>query len=186
MSRGRFGASTRRHGPSMASMTSRRVTLWSAVVGVLSALVTLAVAEAFAAVMVAPASSPVFAVGSLVIDLVPGWFKTVVIDLFGTGDKIALFVALGILIVVLAIGIGVLQYRRPPWGIISLVAVGVVAVFAVATRAAATGLWAVPTLIGVAVGVFVLRLGTNRLHDWATAALADAPVIGRASCRERV
>jgi len=165
-------------------MTSRRVTLWSAVVGVLSALVTLAVAEAIAALMVAPASSPVFAVGSLVIDLVPGWFKTVVIDLFGTGDKIALFVALGILILVLAIGIGIVQYRRPPWGIISLVAVGVVAVFAVATRAAATGLWAVPTLIGVAMGVFVLRLGTNRLRDWAAAALADAPVMGSTARHE--
>ena len=88
----------------MTGMSSRRTTLWSALVGVLTGIVTLAVAEAVAAIMVLPSGSPLFGVGSFVIDIVPGWFKTFVIALFGTGDKVALFVALGILVLVLAVG----------------------------------------------------------------------------------
>jgi len=151
-------------------MSARRITLWSALVGLLTGLVTLAVAEAVAAVMVLPSGSPLFGVGSLVIDLVPGWFKTFVIALFGTGDKVALFVALGILVLVLAVGIGILQYRRSPWGIVSLVVVGVVALLAVVTRAEANSLSSIPTLLGVLAGAIVLRLATDRLHRWTEAA----------------
>jgi len=151
-------------------MSARRVTLWSALVGVLAGAVTLAVAEAAAAIMVLPSGSPLFGVGSLVIDLVPGWFKTAVIALFGTGDKIALFVALGILVLVLAVGVGILQYRRSPWGIVALVVVGVVALLAVVTRAESNSLSSVPTLVGVLAGVIVLRVATDRLHRWTDAA----------------
>ncbi|MCU1412579.1 MAG: oxidoreductase [Rhodoglobus sp.] len=151
-------------------MSPRRVLLWSALVGVLTGIVTLAIAEAVAAIMVLPSGSPLFGVGSLVIDLVPGWFKTVVIGLFGTGDKVALFVALGILVLLLAVGIGILQYRRPPWGILALVALGIVALLAVVTRAESNALSSVPTLVGVLAGVIVLRLGIDRLHRWTDAA----------------
>src|SRR4051812_25323582 len=109
----------------MTGMTPRRVTLWASLVGVVSAVAALAVAEAVAALMRLPSGSPLFGVGSFVIDIVPGWFKTLVISLFGTGDKVALFVALGILVLLLAVGIGILQYRRPPFGILALVVVGV-------------------------------------------------------------
>ena len=151
-------------------MSPRRVTLWSALVGVLTGVVTLAVAEAVAAIMRLPSGSPLFGVGSFVIDIVPGWFKTFVIALFGTGDKIALFIGLGILVLVLAVGIGILQYRRSPWGILALVAVGIVALLAVVTRAESNSLSAIPTMVGVLGGVIVLRLATDRLHRWADAA----------------
>ena len=154
-------------------MSARRVTLWSALVGVLTGVVTLAIAEAAAAVMVLPSGSPLFGVGSFVIDIVPGWFKTAVIALFGTGDKVALFVALGILVLLLAVGIGILQYRRSPFGILALVAVGIVALLAVVTRAEANSLSAIPTLLGVLAGVLVLRFATDRLHRW-TAATSSA------------
>jgi DMSO/TMAO reductase YedYZ molybdopterin-dependent catalytic subunit len=154
----------------MTGMSSRRATLWSALVGVLTGLVTLAVAEAVSAIMVLPSGSPLFGVGSFVIDIVPGWFKTFVIALFGTGDKVALFVALGILVLLLAVGVGILQYRRPPWGIVALVVIGVAALLAVVTRAEANTLSSVPTLLGVLAGVIVLRLAADRLHRWTEAA----------------
>jgi DMSO/TMAO reductase YedYZ molybdopterin-dependent catalytic subunit len=150
-------------------MSTRRVTLWSALVGVLAGLVTLALAEAVAAIMVLPSGSPLFGVGSFVIDIVPGWFKTFVIALFGTGDKIALFVALGILVLVLAVGVGILQYRRPPWGVVALAVIGVVALLAVVTRAEANSLSSIPTLIGVVGGAVALRVGADRLHRWTEA-----------------
>lgn len=158
-------------------MQRRRITLWAAVTGILGAVVTLAVAEAFAAFMATPGSSPLFAVGSAVVDLVPGWFKEFVISLFGTGDKVALFVVLGVLVFVLAVVIGVLQYRRPPWGSVALAAVGVISVIAVASRAGSSALWALPTLAGVFGGILVLRATSNKLHDWVNAAApAPAPI----------
>ena len=149
-------------------MTRRRATLWAAVVGLLAAISTLAVAEV-AALVLAPASSPLLAVGSLVIDLVPAWLKEFVIALFGTGDKVALLVTLAVVVAVLATVVGVLEYRRPPFGIAGLVAVGAIATVAVTTRAESTALWAVPTVLGMVVGVLVLRLATDRLHRWAAA-----------------
>jgi DMSO/TMAO reductase YedYZ molybdopterin-dependent catalytic subunit len=150
-------------------MTRRRQALWAGIAGIVAALATLAVAEV-AARLVAPASSPVLAVGSLVIDIVPGWLKTLVIDLFGTGDKAALLVTLGVAVLGLAIVAGIAEYRRPPWGIAVLVAVGAVATVAVSTRAGSTALWAVPTVAGMVAGVVVLRLAVDRLHAWAASA----------------
>jgi DMSO/TMAO reductase YedYZ molybdopterin-dependent catalytic subunit len=154
-------------------VTPKRTLLWSSLVGILAALVALAIAEVAAAIMVAPGSSPVFAVGSLVIDLVPAWVKDLVIALFGTGDKVALFVVLGLLVVALAVGVGILQYQRPPLGVVAFVVIGAVALLAAVTRAGATGLWAVPTALGVLGGALVLRPVMARLRDWAEAGGAE-------------
>ncbi len=156
-------------------MDRRRITLWAALTGVLAAVVTLAVAEAFAAFMATPGASPLFAVGSAVVDLAPAWLKQLVISLFGTGDKVALFVVLGALVFVLAILIGVLQYRRPPAGSVLLAAVGVVSVVAVASRAGSSALWALPTLAAVFGGIMVLRATSIKLNDWVDAS-TPAPV----------
>lgn len=156
-----------------ASVKRRGETVLSAAVGVLAAVVTLAVAE-LAAQFVAAASSPLFAVGSLVIDIVPPWVKETAIALFGTGDKIALLVGLALLVLVLAVGIGVLEFRATPWGVVALAAVGVVAMATAVTRAGASVNWAIPTAVGVVAGAFVLRLGSDRLHSWADATRAAA------------
>ncbi|KQQ93468.1 oxidoreductase [Leifsonia sp. Leaf325] len=131
----------------------------------IAAGVTLGVAELIA-VFVGAASSPIFAVGAWVIDLVPGWFKTVVIDLFGTADKAVLLLCLALLILVLAGVAGVLEYRRPPWGTVTLVVVAGVAALAVVTRPEASGILALSTVIGMIAGVVVLRALTTRLHRW--------------------
>jgi DMSO/TMAO reductase YedYZ molybdopterin-dependent catalytic subunit len=150
----------------MTHVTAKRSLLWPSLVGALAGLVTLAVAEVIAAVMFTPASSPLFAVGSLVIDFAPPWVKELVIALFGTGDKVALFVVLGVLVLVIAAAVGILQYRRPPWGIVALAAVGAVGVAAVATRNGATPAWVAPTVVGLVGGALVLRFVTLRLRDW--------------------
>ena len=98
-------------------MSSRRRTLLAALVGLTAALVTLAVAEVVA-LFVASGASPLAAVGSFVIDIVPPWVKDTAIALFGTGDKAALLVGLGLLVAILAAAIGVLELRRPPFGAI--------------------------------------------------------------------
>jgi DMSO/TMAO reductase YedYZ molybdopterin-dependent catalytic subunit len=150
-------------------MTPRRQNLWAALVGVAAALATLAIAEAVAALLAIPASSPIFAVGSFVIDIVPGWFKTLVITLFGTADKIVLLVCLGVLVLLLAAVVGIIQLRRPPWGLVALGGIAVIAAIAAGSRAEATFLAPAPTLLGAVVGLIVLNLLTLRLRTFADA-----------------
>ncbi|MEP6481408.1 MAG: molybdopterin-dependent oxidoreductase [Rhodoglobus sp.] len=143
-------------------MNARRVAVWAALSGITAALAVLAVAELLA-LFVSPASSPLLGVGSFVIDIVPGWFKTAVIAVFGTNDKVALLVALGILVLLLAVAVGLLEKRRPPWGSVVLGAVAIVAIAALVTRADASPLWALPTLVGAVVGILLLRVMIARL-----------------------
>jgi DMSO/TMAO reductase YedYZ molybdopterin-dependent catalytic subunit len=134
-------------------------------VGVIAALATLATAE-LVALMVAPSSSPLLAVGSFVIDLVPPWVKDTAIALFGTADKLVLLLSLGVLVAALAVGVGILEFRRAPWGVVALAAIGLVAAIAAGTRAGATILWTLPAAIGVVAGAIVLRVATDRLRGW--------------------
>ncbi|MGV8969152.1 MAG: molybdopterin-dependent oxidoreductase [Microbacteriaceae bacterium] len=151
---------------SKPAVKAPRTLLWAAASGVAAAATTLAVAE-FLALVLAPASSPLFAVGSLVIDLAPAWLKDVVIALFGVDDKAVLIVCLGILVTVLAVASGVLQYLRPPLGLIILVLISGVALLAVLTRAEATALWAIPTTAGMLAGAVVLHVSAVRLRRWS-------------------
>ena len=155
-------------------MSRRRETVLAALLGMLAATVAVLLGD-LVAQFVAPGSSPLFAVGAWVIDIVPGWVKETAIALFGTSDKIALLVCLVLLVLVLAVIAGVLEYRRPPWGVVTLVAVGVVAAGAAVTRAGSNVNWVLPTAIGVAAGAIVLRLTTERLHRWVRAVTDQTP-----------
>jgi DMSO/TMAO reductase YedYZ molybdopterin-dependent catalytic subunit len=141
---------------------------WAALVGVLAATSVLATAEVVA-IFVSSSSSPFFAVGQLTIDLAPGWLKETMISLFGTGDKAALFVILALVVAVFAALAGILERRRSPLGIVVIVLFSGVAVIAVQTRPEAGGLWALPTVLGMVVGVLVLRSGVSRLAVWRDA-----------------
>src|SRR6188768_4559685 len=98
-------------------MSPRRQYLFASIVGVAAAIVTLGLAE-LVALMLAPAASPLIVVGGLVIDLAPPWVKDTAIALFGTNDKAALLVGLALLVLVLAVILGIGQYRFPPAGLL--------------------------------------------------------------------
>jgi DMSO/TMAO reductase YedYZ molybdopterin-dependent catalytic subunit len=142
------------------------------VVGLVAAAATLAAAEVVA-LLLAPASSPVLAVGSLVIDLTPPWLKDATIAVFGTDNKAFLLTMVILLVAILAIASGMLERRRPPAGAALLGAVGAVAIVAVVTRAEASPLWAVPTIVGTLVGVVALRWLSARLAAWLVARARD-------------
>jgi DMSO/TMAO reductase YedYZ molybdopterin-dependent catalytic subunit len=155
--------SARRVAGRSASLPALKKNVWSALSGLCSALVVLAVAE-LVAVFVAAPSSPLFAVGAFLIDIVPGWLKEFVISLFGTGDKAALLVTLGVLVAVLAAIVGILELRRPPWGTVLLGVIAVAAAAAALSRTGATPLWALPTAVGTVAGIVVLRALVARLR----------------------
>ena len=145
---------------------------WAALVGLVSAAAALAIAE-LAALIIAPHSSPVLAIGSVAIDLAPAWVKDTVIALFGTGDKVFLLTLLLLVVAVVAAVAGIVELTRPPWGTVTFLVLGVVAALAVTTRAQSTWVWVVPTLLGVAGGCIVLRLSIGRLREWSAFTARD-------------
>jgi DMSO/TMAO reductase YedYZ molybdopterin-dependent catalytic subunit len=146
-----------------------RPRLAAAAAGVVAALTFLGAAE-LAALLLGGAGSPLVAVGSAVIDLAPGGAKDLMVALFGTGDKAALFVLMGVLMVAVSAGAGVLERRRPPFGALVFAVGGVLSLLAVTTRSGA-GTWdGIPSIVGVAAAIIVLRLVIVRLRRWELAA----------------
>jgi DMSO/TMAO reductase YedYZ molybdopterin-dependent catalytic subunit len=184
------GANPARKGSAMAR--SRRVHLkflsLAALAGVVSAAVFLAVAE-LVALVVARESSPILAIGSFVIDIVPQPFKEFAIATFGEYDKIALLVGLGLAVLVAAVITGIAQFVRPPLGVIALVIAGGLSIAAIVTRAGATPLASLPPIAGTLAGCILLTYLVGRLRRWAgrtadadtaagdTPVLADRPIV---------
>ncbi len=139
--------------------------LWASVTGIVSAIVTLAVAELLA-LFLGGIGNPILAVGSLIVDLVPMGFRTRIIELFDTADKLVLFISLGIVVLVFSVAVGILEVKRAPWGSVLLAVVAAIAAFAAITRADASLVDAVPTLAGAVVGIIVLRALAKRLAAW--------------------
>ena len=144
---------------------------WAALVGLVSAGAFLAVAE-LVALIVARNGSPILALGSFVIDIVPQWAKEFAIATFGENDKLFLLLSLGVAIVVAAAVGGVLQYIRPPIGLVIIALAGIGTTVATVTRAGATPLAALPGVLGTIVGAVLLHILAGRLRRWYRSAHA--------------
>jgi DMSO/TMAO reductase YedYZ molybdopterin-dependent catalytic subunit len=153
--------------PEITHLSRRELDLMAALAGIVTALVTLAVAGVLA--LFFGLTNPLIAVGSLTIDLAPPGVKDFAISLFGTGDKAFLLSVLGVVVFIAAVAVGIFQSRKPPIGTLILLAVGFIALSAVLTRANSGLLDAVPTIIGVGVGILLLRSLMNRLDRWRIA-----------------
>ncbi|PWC05903.1 molybdopterin-dependent oxidoreductase [Agromyces badenianii] len=121
-----------------------------------------------AAAVIAPSSSPFVVVGALLIDLAPPWAKDAAIALFGTADKAALLVGIGIVLLAVAGSAGVLEARRPPWGQVLIGILGVVGAVAASTRANAPMLAVAPSALAAIAAVIALRLLVLRLSPSPT------------------
>ncbi len=157
-------------------------TAMAALAGVVAAAVVLAVAELIGAFFTARAT-PVLALGSTFIDFTPPWMKDFAIATFGTNDKAALFVGMGLTIFLLACVLGVVAYRKWALGVAGVVLMGTVIVASVVTRAGVKPLDAIPTVVGTLAGLVVLRLLIAPL--WRTRTWPDAPADTAAKEPER-
>ncbi|MCU1516639.1 MAG: oxidoreductase [Pseudarthrobacter sp.] len=157
-------------------------TAMAALAGVVAAAVVLAVAELIGAFFTARAT-PVIALGSTFIDFTPPWMKDFAIATFGTNDKAALFVGMGLTISLLACVLGVVAYRKWALGVAGVVLMGTVIVASVVTRAGVRPLDAVPTVLGTLAGLVVLRLLIAPL--WRMRTWPDAPADTAAKVPER-
>jgi DMSO/TMAO reductase YedYZ molybdopterin-dependent catalytic subunit len=148
--------------------------------GVAAAAVALGITQLLA-VFVGPQADSRTSVGSAVIDLTPGPVKEWAITTFGTADKLVLSVLVLAVIAVVAAVAGSLERRRVPIGSAAIVLAGVAGCAAVLSRADATIVDIVPTVVGTVCGVAVMRVLTSgRLTDEPDeSAEADVPDPGR-------
>jgi DMSO/TMAO reductase YedYZ molybdopterin-dependent catalytic subunit len=160
----------------MVSTLSRRGSvIWSAIAGVVSAAAFLAVAE-LVALIVAREGSPILAVGSFVIDIVPQPLKELAISTFGAYDKIALLIGLALAVLVASAIAGMLELWRPFAGVAAMGIAGVLSIAAIVTRAGATPLAAIPPIVGAAAGGVLIFVLVRRARAWreGTRAAAEA------------
>ena len=156
----------------------------AALAGVVAAAVVLAVAELIGAFFTARAT-PLFALGSTFIDFTPPRLKDFAIAAFGTNDKAALFVGMGLTIAVLACILGVVAYRKWALGVLGVLFMGAVTVACVVTRSGVGIADAIPSVLGTLAGLVVLRrlmVTLWGLKEWPEAP-ADTAYAGDA--RER-
>jgi DMSO/TMAO reductase YedYZ molybdopterin-dependent catalytic subunit len=133
-----------------------KLSLRAALAGVAAAGVALGVAE-LVAVFTGPLSSPLFAVGGVVVNNVPAPVKDAGIAIFGTHDKTALITGTAILLAVYAALLGVLALRRRVVAVGGIALFAVIGVIAALTRNDAGVSAALPTLVGAVGAFFALR-----------------------------
>ena len=124
--------------------------------GVAAAAAALGAAE-LVAVLTGPASSPLFAVGSVVVDTVPAPVKDFGIAVFGTHDKTALLTGTAVLLGVYAWLVGLLAARSWRLGLGGIALFGLIGVAAAVTRHDAGVAAALPSVVGALVAAAVLR-----------------------------
>ncbi|MGR0320753.1 molybdopterin-dependent oxidoreductase [Agromyces sp. ZXT2-3] len=116
-----------------------------------------------AAAIIAPTASPFASIGGLLIDLAPPWAKDAAIALFGTGDKLALLIGVGVVLVAVGALAGVVEARHPRWGRGIFALLGVFGALAAATRANASLLAILPASIGALAAMAALSMLLARL-----------------------
>jgi len=141
---------------------------WAALAGAVSGGLFVAVAEVVALVA-AREASPLIAVGSFVIDIVPRWAKELAIELFGSNDKLFLLSSLGAAVLVAAAVAGILEFWRRWVGVALFLVAGVLAVVATVTRADASPLGFLPSAVGALAGAAALRFLVDALRRWRDA-----------------
>lgn len=139
--------------------------------GVAATALAVGLAEVLAWVT-GPVGSPLTAVGGVVVDSVPAPVKDAVIAVFGTADKLVLLLVMAAGLGGIGAGIGAAQRARRPLGAVLLGALGLLAVLAVLTRAGASPVDTVPSLVGTGAGAVFLSRTARRAAPGADGAPA--------------
>ncbi|GAA3911080.1 molybdopterin-dependent oxidoreductase [Actinoplanes auranticolor] len=161
-----------------------KLSLRAALAGVAAAGVALGVAE-LVAVFTGPLSSPLFAVGGVVVNNVPAPVKDAGIAIFGTHDKTALITGTAILLAVYAALLGVLALRSRTVAATGIALFAVIGVVAALTRNDAGLLAALPTLVSAGAAFFALRYLLGAAVSAEPAAVGASPSAYREDGRRR-
>ena len=160
------------------TLSKRSVTALGALAGIVAAIVALGIAELIAGIR-QQWRSPVIDVGDRVIDNVPPFVKDFAIETFGTNDKPALLIGIGVTLVVYAAVIGALAFRRRvEIGLVGIGLFGLIGAYAaISSRSGGSVDDAVPTVVGAAIGATTLWFA----HHLSRPLIAGAPIAEAAS-----
>ena len=142
--------------------------------GIAAALLGAGVGELLAALL-APASSPFAVVGGALIDIAPTWAKDTAIAWFGTADKTALLIGIGVVLLAVAALAGIAERRWRHVGVAIFLILGVGVGALALTRPDAGALSWLPSVLAGAVAAVAVRM----LVDLAPPMRA-APVVSTA------
>lgn len=151
---------------------NKKITALAALSGILAAGLVLGVAELIGAFFTARAT-PLIALGSTFIDFTPPWLKDFAIATFGTGDKAALFVGMGLTIAIMAAILGLVAYKKWALGFAGVILMGIIMCAAVISRAGTDLPDAIPSVLGTIAGIFALKFLINKLHKVETQETAE-------------
>ncbi|WP_406232743.1 molybdopterin-dependent oxidoreductase [Nocardia sp. NBC_01009] len=143
----------------MADLRVQRV-----MAGIVSAGLALGVAELLAAFM-GPERAPLAALGNTVVDHTPDGLREWAISTFGTNDKTVLYLCMAAVAIMVAAGAGAIERTTRAAGSILLALFGLLAAVIAADRTGLAG--AIPTVIGIAAGIYALRALTWRIDEAA-------------------
>lgn len=160
--------------PGAGLRRARAGSAWAAALAGIAAAVFAAGIGELAASLAAPESGPFVVVGGALVDLAPPWAKDTAIALFGTADKAALLVGIGVVLTVVAAGAGILEVRWPPWGRVVFVALGVAGALAAGTRAGAGQLAVVPSAAAALAGAIAVMVLARMVRDASAPSPAPA------------
>jgi Oxidoreductase molybdopterin binding domain len=132
--------------------------LVSAIFGSLAGGVALRVADLFAAFAGGAAASPVIPLGSAGVTLTSEWLKEFAIRYIGTNDKLVLLISLGAGAAVFVLSIKIVVRIRLMFGLAGLAVFGIIGVIAAVSVPNAGVAAAVPSVVGVLVGMAVFVL----------------------------
>ena len=133
-----------------------------ALAGVVAALAAVGVGHGMAAIINPPAA-PIIAVGSVLIDAAPTPAKEFAVRTFGTYDKPILISSIGVVLLIFAVALGLIAWRRRLLSSIGISLLGVAGIAAAVYRGSAID--AIPSLVAGAVGVAALSIITSLRPD---------------------
>jgi len=148
---------------------------WARLAGGVAGLAGIAIAD-IAAWFVAPAGSPVSAVGELIINLLPGSLVNFGKETLGTADKPVLLAIITIAVLILCAIAGQLEWRRRFAGAVIFAIVAVLGIIGIAAQPNVTFTTYVPTIVGLLLGYMILSTLIGKLQRWrspGTEARAD-------------
>jgi DMSO/TMAO reductase YedYZ molybdopterin-dependent catalytic subunit len=152
-----------------------------AIIGIVTALVALGAAQLVAAVLAAPASAPVDAVGAVSINHTPEAVKNWAISQFGSSDKTVLVWGIRGVLLLCAVVIGVLALRSLWLGMAGLAVFAAIGISAALVQPGATASDALPSLVAAAVGALALRYFRGLAIRGLPGARVPGPAAGAAA-----
>jgi DMSO/TMAO reductase YedYZ molybdopterin-dependent catalytic subunit len=153
---------------------SRTQTRWAALCGVVAGVLGIGVSDLVAR-LVSPTGSPLAAVGSVIIDLLPAGMVNFGKDFLGGADKPVLLTVVALGVVALCGLGGTAELRRKGGGPAVFAVVAVVGLVSVAVRAGTDVTSYVPTLVGVLLASMLLVSLVGRLRRWQPARALRGP-----------